>query len=252
MRSIGHFDFRQRLRVKRRIFGDEPIQIEDIGRDRIDFVRRQRLRRVERHGAAHEVKQASWRKANSFRRSASRLCRNTVPKPPASRSIGLPSPLAPWHAAHFVVVDRATLRHVAVARGKSRAVRRNVDVPACDLLWRRCAAEAVGLAGEAGGGNGDHGSERGQRANNGVSAMTLKAGSSRHSWPRAGHPRRVSDRVAMLDRRPSPPPLWGRLGRGAVRLGCSPSVGAAFAATPHPGPPPQGGREFAARAVLQS
>ncbi len=72
---------------------------------------------------------------------------------------------------------------------------------------------------------------------------------------RTGSPRAhlgVCDAYGLIDGLPSPPPLWGRLGRGAVPLGRSPSERAAPVATPHPGPPPQGGREFAAPAVRQS
>ena len=62
----------------------------------------------------------------------------------------------------------------------------------------------------------------------------------------------LGDGFGVINGLQSPPPLWGRLGRGVVRLGRSSQEMAALAATPHPGPPPQGGREFAAPAVLHS
>ena len=53
----------------------------------------------------------------------------------------------------------------------------------------------------------------------------------------------------VIDRRPVPSPLVGEgKGGGSVWLGRRFPESAAFAATPLPGPPPQGGREIAAPA----
>ena len=55
----------------------------------------------------------------------------------------------------FLVVDRAAFIDPAMAGRQARAVRRDVDVPARDLLRRRRAADAIGLAGRGGGGKRD-------------------------------------------------------------------------------------------------
>src|SRR6202030_2927763 len=52
---VGHLHFGQSLRVHHIIVADELVEREKIGGQRIDFVVFQRMRRVVRHGAAHEV-----------------------------------------------------------------------------------------------------------------------------------------------------------------------------------------------------
>src|SRR5277367_5755784 len=55
--SIGHLDLGEGVCVEGRVLRDNPVKEQHIGRNGVDFVRREGLRRVERHGAAHIVEQ---------------------------------------------------------------------------------------------------------------------------------------------------------------------------------------------------
>jgi len=63
----------------------------------------------------------------------------------------------------LLVKDRVAFGDAAMAGWQSGAVRRNVDVPARNLLGSRRAANAVGLAGPAGDDLAEEGYERGAR-----------------------------------------------------------------------------------------
>ena len=123
----------------------DPVEEQHIGRNRIDFVGCERLRRVQRHGAAHIVEQ----RRRVGPEAADGLDRLLV----AQRADAADQPVHRLALAVGAVAggafggeDRLALSHIAAPGRQSGPVGRHVDVPAGDLLRRRLSADAVALA----------------------------------------------------------------------------------------------------------
>ena len=97
--AVRHLDCGKRLRVERRVRRQQTIEVENIGRDGINVVVTQGLRRILRHRAADVIKQG--RRVRPITADGTTgFSVVSVPCPPASLSPMPPSPLLPWQAAH--------------------------------------------------------------------------------------------------------------------------------------------------------
>src|ERR1700678_2671248 len=127
--AIGHLDLGEGACVEDRVLRDDPVEEQHIGRNGVDFVRREGLRRVERHGASHKVEKRRCVRPET----ADSLFRLLVVQ-------GADTPGQPLHrlalaisavaAGAFCGEDRFALAPVAMSRRQPSAIRGSVDVPA--------------------------------------------------------------------------------------------------------------------------
>src|SRR5712664_1555907 len=134
--SVRHSHLGQRLRIEHIVRPDDPVEIEDIGRYRVDFVRGERFRLLEWHCATDIVEQCCRIGPETSHSLhwyfVRRQCAHAADERAGERVIGPGSLLA---VAGLTVryIDGFTLDCGATTRRQTYAVRSDADVPRCDV-----------------------------------------------------------------------------------------------------------------------
>src|SRR5882724_6912376 len=145
---VRHSHLGQRLRIDHIVQPDDPVEIEDIGRYRVDFVRGERFRLLEWHCATDIVEQCCCigpETSHSLYRYFVRCqCAHAADQRASERDIGPGSLLAVTSLA-FRYIDGFTLDCGATTRRQTYAIRSDADVPRCDVGGRYRLPELRGL-----------------------------------------------------------------------------------------------------------
>src|SRR5580704_12927884 len=184
--AVRHLDLGERICVEGCFLRDDPVEEQHIGRNGVDFVGREGLRRVERHGASNKVEQC--RRVGP--ETADGLFRLLVAQraDAANEAIHrLALAMGAVTTRAFRREDRLALPDVAVSRRQPGAAGRGVDVPALDLLRRRRTPNVVALGGRNGAGH-NHRGDCESHASNSIRHWSLRR------WPqRSSSELRCSD-----------------------------------------------------------
>src|SRR5580692_5414760 len=162
--AVRHLDLGERICVERRVLRDNPVEEQHVSRNSVDFVGREGLRGVERHGASHKVEQC--RRVGP--ETADGLFRLLVAQradaaDEAIHRLALAMGAVTTRAFHRE--DRLALPDVAVSGRQPGAAGRCVDVPACDLRRRGRSAKVVALGGVDSAGDNHRGDRHGHASN---------------------------------------------------------------------------------------
>src|SRR5262249_680477 len=133
---VRHSYLRQRLRIDHIARSNKPVEIENIGRYRVDFVRSERFRLLKWHCATDIVEQCCCvgpKTSHSLHRYFVRCERTHAAGQRASeRDNGLGSLLSVTGLT-FCDIDGFTLDCGATARRQTLAIWSDADVPGCDV-----------------------------------------------------------------------------------------------------------------------
>src|SRR3984957_9650888 len=133
---VRHSHLGQRLRIDHTVRSDDPVEIEDMGRYRVDFVRGKRFRLLEWHCATDIVEQCCCigpKTSHSlYRYFVRRQCAHAADQRASERDIG-PGSLFAVTGLTFRYIDGFTLDCGATTGRQTYAIRSDANVPRCDV-----------------------------------------------------------------------------------------------------------------------
>ena len=126
--AVWHLHFRQRLRVQNIILPNDPIQIEDVGRDRVELIVGQGLRLLERHCATDVVEERGCIGPVASDRLNGHLVRPERANPADECIVRSPSTFLPVTRLALREVDLGASYGCAPPRWKADSVGADADI----------------------------------------------------------------------------------------------------------------------------
>src|SRR5215471_19526607 len=125
---VGHLYPRQALRIDGVALANDTVEMEQIGRDRIDLVVAQRLGRNQRHGSAHVIEDRCRIGPVAANRLDRRLRSGERPLAADQLVVRLAGTIETMTAGAMWNVDALALLRRSAAEGQSATVRQDADI----------------------------------------------------------------------------------------------------------------------------